>query len=504
MTHEFSVSQPWGSKTADAISRRDGVALKECIVSAVSGSAASLTNDSPSTIRDLITSLYRCIQPEVGTQGHSGDEASAAEANLSECTHCVETLVRVAVTGAIAAYQRDRSVIYDNELSELEKECTEAELLSRSVNNTLVRGMLFAFEAFQEVHSMKRTHYPPRRSGKTVGTVGWDTLVLLYFVHYIPQIAREASGDVVDEVTGEVVRQWRKLLIAVQNADSHEAPEASRRRGTLSIANGLLMILFGRYNTHQCNVVVNAVEHAEKLSVADPTKSIIQPSQHMTSEVIAYLYFKGRLALYGQRFEEGLAALRQAYNLLPPFASASRVQCRNKYRVRFYLCMTCIITGRLIPSAVLQEDEVLQPMLTPLIGSLKRGDPVAFSNALDSFSSTFRRRGVYLLLQQCMHRLCSLFLLARVHTAIEQLGGDNSRIPFALLERAQREVIREGLQERQPEGGMAPPPSADSQMALRMSQLIATGLIRGYISYEHQVLVLSKKLPFPTLVATIG
>lgn len=115
--------------------------------------------------------------------------------------------------------------------------------------------------------------------------MGWDTLVLLHFTHHIPQVAREASADVVDEACGQLVRGWRRLLVALQSIDSHEAPQHSRRRGALSVVNGLLMILFPRYNTHQCNVLLQAVDHAEQVAERskDFSKSILAPSQHMIS-----------------------------------------------------------------------------------------------------------------------------------------------------------------------------------------------------------------------------
>lgn len=511
---KYSVDRSWVQKVSTAITTRDGVLLKECLMNGVNGESATLRDGSEASVRGLLDQLYKEVSQQVDLNpvpsvvGLAASPATDANAAIEEeRRHGIETAVRVAMTGALAIYQKSNRIYFEVESFEMETEAlTEEEKIQRTYHNTLLRGMLFAFEAFQKVHSMGREHYPPRRGVKTKGTVGWDTLVLLYFVHFIPKIVREASGSVVDDVTGEVVRQWRKLLIAVQNADSQEAPEHSRRRGTLSIVNGLLMILFSRYNTHQCNVLMNAVDHAERSAARDASKSVLQASKHMTSEMLTYLYFKGRLDLYGHRFEEALGSLRRAYSLLPPFIESSPSQCRNKFRVRFYLCIAAIINGRKIPEAILTEDGIMQPMMLPLIQSIQRGDPIAFHMALESFSSTFRRRGVYIVLQQCKH-LCFLMLLARVHSIMGSCGFDNSRVPLAALVAAQRVVILEGSQEnsflpikkKKYDEILALHRVDEDTMALSLSHLISRGWVRGYLSYEHKTLVLSKTLPFPTL-----
>lgn len=513
MVPRFRVDPSWIAKTTDAILTRDGVLLKDCIVSAVSGKSIAVQDDSNESVNGLVDHLYQTLEVEIERlatgNASRGTTTKASSLIEAEHRHLTAAMVRVAVTGALAKYQERNKVIFKVDASEMEKEeASEEELVNKTVHNTLLKGLLFAFEAFQEVHSMPRMHYPPRHGSKTKGTVGWDTLILLYFVHHIPQVAREASGVVVDEATGELIRQWRKLLVALQSADDHEAPEHSRRRGTLSIVNGLLMILFSRYNTHQCTVLINAVENAERLPKA-AAKSYLQPSQHMSSEVLTYYYFKGRLALYNHRFEEALESLRYAYSLLPPFTLASPPQCKNKFRIRFYLCIAAIITGKTIPPAVLDEDNILKPIVGPLITSIQRGDPIAFHLAMETFSSTFRRRGVYLILQQCKH-LCALMLLARVHAILGAAGVDNSRIPLAALVAAQQAIINEGIEESQ--NSIASPTrrkehddvlalhhTNDDTIALAISHLIAGGWARGYLSYEHRTLVLSKTMPFPTL-----
>lgn len=538
MAEPFSISTAWINSVAEAIGSRQGVQLKNSLVAAEDGEAASLEDDSAATVSELVYSLHESIASATTqyNQYHplpvtGRNMRLTMDLNQREQEQCIATVARVAAAGALVAYQRKHKKVVRVEvgrgegtsddplhLSDEDDQDEEAEL-RRSAYNTLLRGLLYAFEAFQEVHSMNRDHYPPRSGHKTAGTVGWDTLVLLHFVHHIPQVARYASGAVVDEATGQIVRSWRKLLVALQTVDAQEAPEHSRRRGALALVNGLLIILFQRYNTHQCAVLLGAVDHAEQASLAskDASKSILKPSHHMVSEVVTYYYYKGRMCLYERRFDDAHAALRQAYTLLPPAGYGTEAQHRNKQRVRFFLTVAGIVSGRHVPNEILQSDDLLSLMFGPLVRSMERGDPVAFNKALEAFGSTLRRRGVYLILQQAK-LLCCLMLVARVHAALGALSGiDNSRVTLKSLVTAYSFVIAEGKEEGAGSNAEAGPSSSkkrareaeeeaealesmnDDRMTLWVAKLIARGYIRGYLSHEHKTLVLSKKEPFPLL-----
>lgn len=510
MVARFSTNDEWIVTCVDAIVARNGVLLKKCIVAAMDGEVAILQDDSNESLNGLIDSLYETFSTKL--QKSSSVPASApanvVQAVEEEHLHLVETMVRVTLTGALAKYQQQNRIILRVPSTSIEScQPSNNELVRKTVHNTLLKGMLYAFEAFQEVHCMTRTHYPPRKGVSTKGSVGWDTLVLLYFVHHIPHIARDASGAVVDDATAELVRKWRKLLKAVQTADSHEAAANSRRRGALSIVNGLLMILFNRYNTHQCKALIDTIEHNEKFCSENPMKSVFQSSQHMISEVLTYYYYKGRLALYTHHFDEALNSLRHAYTLLPPLSIGSEPQIKNKFRVRFFLAIASIVTGKMIPAEIMKEDKILEPMLSPIIESIQRGDPVALYHAVENNSTTFRRRGVYLILKQSK-QLCSLMLIARVHRILADSALDPSRIPLSALVEAQKIIINEGkplteiaspTRKKEYEESFTLRHTTSDTIGLAVTSLIAREWVRGYLSYEHQTLVLSKANPFPTM-----
>ncbi|EPY42571.1 COP9 signalosome complex subunit 12 [Angomonas deanei] len=398
----------------------------------------------------------------------------------------------------------------------------------------MLKGLLHAFQSFQEVHGMERSHYPAREGSRTAGTVGWDTIVLLHFVHHIPHVARlaaeeavaiEKHPDLTSDVraavdaegdgglfTGDVVRHWRRLLIAVQSADPTEAPEYSRRRGALSIVNGLLRVLFLHQNTHQCVMLLQAVEHTEETArtTGDTSKSILIPSKHITSEMVSYYYFKGRILIYQRRYEEALTALITSFEALPPLsyqASAAgpsktpaqaigrEAQRNNKKRVTFFLCVAGLLAGRRCPPQVeAQGDDTMQCLFQPLYEAIGRGDPVRYTQALEQHGYVWRRRGVYVLLLQQGLLHCYLSLVKRVHLALGTLGVDNSRLTIPQLIAAYREIRGEGDRmavEEEERSEMT-----EDRMVLWVTKLISIGYVKGYVSLEHMTVVVSKKEPF--------
>ncbi|CBH15834.1 hypothetical protein, conserved [Trypanosoma brucei gambiense DAL972] len=519
----FEVSPRWMQRAAEGIASRNGMLLTDFVVHAEMGEALTI-RDMPEhsgiepAIDQLRQRLLDSVEQAVGEtrvppSGHADD--------VKERQLFVEVVLRVAITGALVKYYTESYSIKDADDSKGGDDRQERkQWITQLTKDRFALGLLHVFEVFQEVHSMRRTNYQHRQSNTTVGTVGWDTLLLLHFVHRIPCAARDASPGVIDEATGRIVRSWRKLLQSLQVVDPGLSPEFSRRRGALAVCNGLLSILFRRYNVHQCRVLINTIVQAERVTETGGAagREVLKPAQHMTSEVLTFYYYKGRVALYDHQAREAFAALQQAYQLLPPPGSGNIVQHRNKQRVRFFLTVAGVVSGRMPPEEIQQRDDLIVYIFQPILKAIQRGDPRAFSIAVDAYGPILRRRGVYFILQRAK-LLCFLILVARVHATMDACGEDSTRIPLRVLTTMYINIAREGKMiadqdsaarettERRPkrqrnedevDDGLA---LTDSEMTWWVAKLISTGLLRGYISCEHKVVVLSRQNPFPTLVA---
>ena len=130
------------------------------------------------------------------------------------------------------------------------------------------------------------------------------------------------------------------------------------------------------------------------------------------------------------------------------------------------------------PLPVLQKYSLTE--FKPIIEGIRRGDLRTFNAGLDLHQDLFIRRGTYLLLEKCK-TVCYRNLFKRVY-----LVGKNERkekIPLRDMAKALQWLGKEMDMD---------------EVECVLANLIFCGKVRGYISHEKRVLVLSKKDPFPT------
>lgn len=468
--------------------------------------------------------------------------------------------------------------------------------------NVYLRGLLAAFDCLQEEHTKRRD------SKLFKGFPGWDTAVVISFVHIVQNVAQTIEV-LEDSIMGDILRNWRKLFVFLQTSDIDVANDVSRRRGTLAVANSLLILLFQHDNTHQCRILLKTIETAEKsLEVQkDATKSIIASSSHLVAEMVKFRYFQGRIRLYDRNYVGALASFAEASRLLPPLSIGSfsngtnalankhspgpeemlgkknpkleptsavegtdhslawgvlvggvvvspslpapiplgmnEAQRDNKLRVVFYQVVSAILCGVRVPMSVLYTDPTAAKVFVPIIAALQSGSPQGFSTALDRGGAYLRLRGVFMLLQQA-RIFAYLTVLQQLHAAIASSGNDSSMVPIPLVVSAINAADQACCDPSSP-GYLFPGDNEESEATtakvvgnsnsspvklsaskeyeehsdvyrlvkklrtemagpielddtvLWVARLVARGLVRGYVSYEHKMLVLSKKDPFP-------
>lgn len=113
----------------------------------------------------------------------------------------------------------------------------------------------------------------------------------------------------------------------------------------------------------------------------------------------------------------------------------------------------------------------------PLVVGIQKGDLRAFQAGLVEHQDGFIRQGTYLMLEKCK-TVCYRNLFKRVHIILEkhQISLHQVANAFKWL-------------------GM---PMDLDEIECIMANLIYRGYIRGYLSHQKRVLVLSKREPFPT------
>ena len=369
---------------------------------------------------------------------------------------------------------------------------------------------LAAFEAFAAFH-MERRPQPP---------VGWDTAILVTLLREVHRAA--IVPDAVSESgVGDVLRSYRKLFLFLQSADANYPNDVARRRGALAVLNGLLSILLEQNNTHQCQAMVATVEQAEKVAGGDPMKGILGPCGHMVAEVVKYLYVSARLQLYSEQPHLAFPSLRRAYALMPPLNEAMLPVQKNKIRVAFYWLVAGVLCGIRPPSFLLSLSPVMEKFFGALYDAIESSDLLAFDALLQQHHELLKARAVYILLFGARQWVV-LTALKRVvailkHEAEVRAGQtptlDPTRVPLAAVQAAlaaasadaegnehcaeddgyKVQSIKSRLSTQMPSASI---PDLEGT-ALIIARLITQGYVKGYISLEHQMLVLSRVQPFP-------
>lgn len=233
--------------------------------------------------------------------------------------------------------------------------------------------------------------------------------------------------------------------------------EGSKKVGVLYIVNQLFGMYFRLNTLRLCKNLLKPVESRG-----------IHESGTM-GEMVTYRYYVGRLNMFEDQYD--LAEQNFDYALRHCHRSA----VANKKKILNYLVPVKLLRGRLPTSKLLHKYSFHE--FVPLSNGMRTGNLMEFSDGLIKNQDLFIRRGTYLLLEKCK-MICYRNLFKRIYKIVgkEQIRLDCIAQSFKWL-------------------GM---PIDLDEVECILANLIFKQYIRGYLSHEKRILVLSKKEPFPT------
>jgi hypothetical protein len=410
------------------------------------------------------------------------------------------------------------------------------------------RILLYAVEQFQLQHMTNRSWIPLAMTPNK----GWDTPLLVQLVRVVVKEANSTlrKEPLDDEFVGELNRTWRKLFVFLQSADLEEEHQNSRRRATLVVVNGLLGVLMSAGNTILSTKLLHSVEHGEKVAAetGNISSSVLESGRRMRSELGKYYFFRGRMHLSDGHYVTAFQSFACSWRSIG--SDKSGFEKANQSRLLFYWFSAAVALGLQIPENLQDVDPFVTGLFAPIFTAMSQGDVIRFVEAVDAHAILFRRYGVYLAIMSA-RKLVYLYLLKRVQeelTAAKRDGTatgiddvDPSKIPVQLVVQCLIELTPADRGHFPPtlamarlassdegagakHGGGASPskkpkveysptlnPAADlivsdpvayrqlltDSVCLWLARLIGEGKLKAYISYEHQVIVMSTKGPFP-------
>ncbi|CAN9368817.1 unnamed protein product [Alternaria alternata] len=296
---------------------------------------------------------------------------------------------------------------------------------------------------------------------------------------YSDDIVSTAPQNQKLEEAARVFNRIFALCLGDRNPDMSE----SRKWGVYCIANLQFKTYFKLKAISLSKNVVRSIEAQSDLPTFE-----LYPRAHR----VTYRYYLGVLAFLQEDYAKAESSLQQAWE-----SCWSKSQ-KNKSLILTYLIPCRLITQHKIPTAsLLAEAPRLERIFGPLVSCIKRGDLTGFDKALADGEPEFVRRRIFLTLERSRD-IALRNLLRKVYLAggfddlkegqTEKDRIRKSRVPLANFAAALRMGIAgEG-------SGQA---VEDDEVECLLANQIYKGLMKGYISREHGMVVMNKKGAFP-------
>eukprot|EP01064_Diplonema_japonicum_P033722 TRINITY_DN672_c2_g1_i1.p1 TRINITY_DN672_c2_g1~~TRINITY_DN672_c2_g1_i1.p1 ORF type:complete len:480 (+),score=99.33 TRINITY_DN672_c2_g1_i1:49-1440(+) len=292
-------------------------------------------------------------------------------------------------------------------------------------------------------------------------------------IAYLYEQQEGKRGKRMDEVTSALQTSLSKL-----GSDRTPNIADSKKRGMVTLCNNLSKAAFHTNNMGVIKPSMQMLSREIEKSSKDGTKSPLDLTTQ--GQRVTHLFYSGRVSMLEQRFNEAEEDLKAAFKL-----------CHTSYRKNQIRILVFLVTVKLVqgkfPSSELLAEYGLTAIFQPLVEAIQVGNTHQFDKAIEDNASFFAKLGIYVILHRA-RMMCFLNLTRRVHYCLVSLKpGDatfSSRVKMAQLTAAY-ETANNGKT------------ISPDEIECALVCLIANGQIKGYISRQHQTVVLSKGNPFP-------
>jgi len=194
--------------------------------------------------------------------------------------------------------------------------------------------------------------------------------------------------------------------------------------------------------------------------------------QFSLADKVTYKYYTGRRAMFDSEFKAAEDALSFAFRNCYPDSR------RNKRLILIYLIPVKMFLGHLPSEALLLEHDLYQ--YSDVVHAVRQGNLRLFDDALAKYDEFFIKSGIFLIMEKL-----KMIAYRRLFKKVWIITGTH-QVPLESFVVALKNV--QGIDDVD-----------QDEVACILANLIYQGKIKGYISHQHQKLVVSKKDPFPKL-----
>ncbi|CAH2243256.1 PCI domain-containing protein 2 homolog [Pararge aegeria] len=287
-------------------------------------------------------------------------------------------------------------------------------------------------------------------------------LPLMYTVCLELRLVAQKAEALTAQSDGKILEKAAESLLScfrVCAADNRTSDEDTKRLGMLYLVNQLLKVYFRINKLHLCKPLIRAIDSS--------------PLWHQfpLAQQITYRYFVGRKAMFDSEYSAADDFLSFA------FLKCHRRSHKNKRLILTYLIPVKMLLGYMPTEDLLEKYDLLQ--FLDLISVVKNGDLRGIDRIMEEHESFFISAGIYLIVEK-LKIIAYRNLFRKVY-----LVENNHQIDIASFQAALQMMGQEDV-------------DSDETQCI-VANLIFQGKIKGYISYQHKKVVVSKQNAFPPL-----
>ncbi|XP_038658784.1 PCI domain-containing protein 2 isoform X2 [Scyliorhinus canicula] len=261
---------------------------------------------------------------------------------------------------------------------------------------------------------------------------------------------------------GDMLEKAAELLMScfrVCASDNRAGIDDSKKWGMLFLINQLFKIYFKINKLHLCKPLIRAIDSS---SLKD---------EYSMAQRVTYKYYVGRKAMFDSDFKQAEEYLSFA------FQHCHRSSQKNKRMILIYLLPVKMLLGHMPTVQLLRKYDLLQ--FSDVTKAVGEGNLLLLNEALAKHEAFFIRCGIFLILEKLKiityrNLFKKVYLLLRTH----QLPLDAFLVALNFMQVEDVDI---------------------DEVQCILANLIYMGHIKGYISHQHQKLVVSKQNPFPPL-----
>ncbi|RWS24846.1 PCI domain-containing protein 2-like protein [Leptotrombidium deliense] len=257
------------------------------------------------------------------------------------------------------------------------------------------------------------------------------------------------------------------LLMAVFRVcatDTRASNENSKRKAMMNIINQLFKIYFKINKLNLCKPLIRALENANLMD------------QFTLAQKVTYNYFLGMKCMFDSEYKKADELLTFSFNKCYPKST------KNKRLILIFLIPVKMLLGQMPKRSLLENYSVLE--FEPIVEAVKDGDLRKLDAALEHYSDFYWNFGIYLVLEK-LRIIAYRNLFKKVCLIMK-----THQVPISSFQQILKFIQQEDI--------------SLEEVHCILANLIYEGKIKGYISLQHQKLVISKQNPFPSLSTLQG